>query len=81
MTTEDTLTVIIDRTLSALEKNVDRLVSDMTLIQTMEFIGTLQDMRERQVRYAKKISHKRCVRMGLKNGGNCFMKNKGKGGL
>ena len=70
MTAEDTLTVIIDRTLSALEKNVDRLVSDMTLIQTMEFIGTLQDMRERQVRYAKKISHKRYIHMGLKNGGN-----------
>ena len=54
MTAEDTLTAIIDRTLSALEKNVDRLVGDMTLIQTMEFIGTLQDMRERQTRYTKK---------------------------
>jgi hypothetical protein len=54
MNPERTLTAIIDRTLSALEKNVNRPVSDAKLIQTLEFIGTLQDMRVRQERYTKK---------------------------
>ncbi len=54
MNPERTLTAIIDRTLSALEKNVNRPVSDEKLIQTLEFIGTLQDMRVRQERYTKK---------------------------
>ena len=54
MNTQDTLTLLIDRTLSTLEKNVDRLVGDMTLIQTMEFISALQDIRERYDAYKKK---------------------------
>ena len=59
MNTQDTLTALIDRTLSTLEKNADRLVADMTLIQAMEFISTLQDIRERHATYTQATGKKK----------------------
>jgi len=48
MNTTNTLTALIDRTLAIIDNGLDRNVGDMTLMQAMQFVGTLMDMRERQ---------------------------------
>jgi hypothetical protein len=52
---------IIDRTLVMIEEGVDRNVGDMTLMKSLEFIGILMDIRERQQAHMKRTQKK--VRM------------------
>ena len=49
--TTNTLTALIDRTLAIIDNGLDRNVGDMTLMQAMQFVGILMDMRERQLVY------------------------------
>jgi hypothetical protein len=51
--TEHTLNALIDRTLVIVEEYVDRTVGDMNVMQAMEFVGILMDMRERQQAYER----------------------------
>ena len=39
---------IIDRTIERIDKSVDRLTGDMSLVQVIEIVYMLQDMRERE---------------------------------
>ena len=50
----DTLTQMIDRLISTLDTNIDRLVGDMQLTKVIEVVYALQDMREREAQYNKK---------------------------
>lgn len=54
--TEDTINALIDRTLAIVEEHVDRSVGDMNVMQAMEFVGVLMDMRERQQAYERSSS-------------------------
>ena len=56
MNTQNTLDTLIDRTLATIDKNLDRCVGDMSLMQAMEFVGVLMDMRERQQAYERSSS-------------------------
>ena len=64
--TQNTLNTLIDRTLVTIDKNLDRCVGDMSLMQAMEFVGVLMDIRERQQAYKRnqpkpnKACHKAC---------------------
>jgi hypothetical protein len=51
--TTHTLDTIIDRTISIIDKSLDRHVGDMTLMQAMELVGVLMDIRERQRAYTQ----------------------------
>ena len=53
-TTDNTLNTLIDRTLSIIDNGLDRNVGDMTLMQAMEFVGVLMDIRERQLAYTER---------------------------
>ena len=44
----------IDRLISMLDKNIDRLIGDMPVAKAIEVICMLQDMREHEVNYNKK---------------------------
>ena len=55
-TTDNTLNTLIDRTLSIIDNGLDRNVGDMTLMQAMEFVGVLMDIRERQQTYERSTS-------------------------
>ena len=64
MSTSNTLSVatldtIIDRTITTIDKGIDRHVGDMTLMQAMEVIGALMDLRDRQHLHMQSI--KRCA--------------------
>jgi len=52
-TTDNTINTLIDRTLAIIEKGLDRNVGDMTLIQALELVGVLMDIRERQLVYTE----------------------------
>ena len=54
--TTHTLDTIIDRTISIIDKSLDRHVGDMTLMQAMELVGVLMDIRERQHVYIERSS-------------------------
>jgi len=54
--TQDTLNALIDRTLAIVDEYVDRTVGDMNVMQAMEFVGILMDMRERQQAYERSSS-------------------------
>ena len=56
MNTHDTLNALVDRTLATVNKELDRCVGDMSLMQAMEFVGVLMDIRERQRAYEQRIS-------------------------
>ena len=43
-----TIDAIIERTLNTINKGLDKQVGDMTLMQVMEFMGILMDIRDRQ---------------------------------
>ena len=54
MNTDNTINAIIDRTLSIIDNGLDKQVGDMTLMQAMELVGILMDIRERQHVYTQK---------------------------
>ena len=56
MNTGNTLNALVDRTISIIDKGLDRNVGDMSLMQAMEFVGVLMDIRERQRSYEQRIS-------------------------
>ena len=56
--TQTTIDTIIDRTLAVIDKGLDRYVGDMTLMQAMEFVGILMDIRERQQAHVKHTQKK-----------------------
>ena len=56
--TTNTLTALIDRTLAIIDNGLDRNVGDMTLMQAMQFVGILMDMRERQLVYTQESNPK-----------------------
>ena len=56
--TQNTIDTIIDRTLAIIDKGIDSNVGDMTLMQAMEFVGVLMDIRERQQAHMKHTQKK-----------------------
>ena len=50
----DTLTQMIDRLISTLDRNIDRLVGDMQVTEAIGVIHMLQDMCEREAQHNKK---------------------------
>jgi len=56
MNIDNTLNALIDRTLSIIDNGLDRNVGDMSLMQAMELVGILMDMRERQQAYSERSS-------------------------
>ena len=73
MNTSNTLNTLVERTLAIIDKGLDRNVGDMNLMQAMEFVGVLMDIRERQRAYEKRMSsHARtcnntCVKKPTRN--------------
>ena len=53
-TTDNTMNTLIARTLAIIDNGLDRNVGDMTLMQAMEFVGVLMDIRERQLSYTER---------------------------
>jgi len=53
MNTQNILDTLIDRTITIIDKGLDRNVGDMNLMQAMEFVGVLMDIRERQQSYER----------------------------
>ena len=58
MNTQNTLNTLINKTLTVIEEGLDRNVGDMTLMQAMEFVGVLMDIRERQQAHVKHTQKK-----------------------
>lgn len=56
MNIDSTIDAMIDRTLSIIAHGLDRNVGDMSLMQAMEFVGVLMDIRERQQAYTERSS-------------------------
>lgn len=56
MNIDSTIDAMIDRTLSIIDNGLDRNVGDMSLMQAMEFVGVLMDIRERQQAYTERSS-------------------------
>ena len=56
MNTQNTLDAIIDRTLSIIDNGLDRNVGDMTLMNALELVGIMMDIRERQQVYIERSS-------------------------
>ena len=54
--TQDTIDKIIDRTMKMVEDNLTQLTGDMRLMQAIEFIGVMMDIRERQQVYVRSTS-------------------------
>lgn len=53
MNTDNTISALIDRTLAVIDRGLDRNIGDMTLMEAIEFVGMLMDMRERQLVYTQ----------------------------
>ena len=56
MNTDNTLNTLIDRTLTIIDNGLDRSVGDMKLLEALELVGVLMDMRERQQAYQRNQS-------------------------
>ena len=56
MNISTTIDAMIDRTLAIIDNGLDRNVGDMSLMQAMEFVGVLMDMRERQQAHSERSS-------------------------
>ena len=54
--TQNTIDAMIDRTLSIIDKGIDNNVGDMTLMNALELVGILMDIRERQHVYIERSS-------------------------
>jgi len=55
--TAQTITDMIDRLVSTLNTNMDRLTQDTSIVQAIELVYMLQDMREREQEYKRKKTH------------------------
>ena len=55
--TSQTITHMIDRLVNTLNTNMDRLTQDTGLVQAIELVYMLQDMREREQGYRRKKTH------------------------
>ena len=55
--TTQAITDMIDRLVSTLNTNMDRLTQDTGLVQAIELVYRLQDMREREQEYKRKKTH------------------------
>ena len=53
MNTDNTLNALIERTLTIIDNGLDRSVGDMKLLEALELVGILMDMRERQQTYLR----------------------------
>ena len=51
--TDNAINALIDRTLSIIDNGLDRNVGDMKLMEALELVGILMDMRERQLVYTQ----------------------------
>ena len=51
--TQNTLDTLIDRTLAIIDNGLDRSVGDMKLLEALELVGVLMDIRERQQAYKR----------------------------
>ena len=56
--TQHTLTALIDRTLAIIDNRLDSNVGDMTLLDALELVGVLMDIRERQLVYDEQVNPK-----------------------
>ena len=56
--TDNAINTLIDRTLAIIDNGLDRSVGDMSLIDAMEFVGVLMDIRERQLVYTQESNPK-----------------------
>ena len=51
--TDNAINALIDRTLAIIDNGLDRSVGDMKLIEALELVGILMDIRERQLVYTQ----------------------------
>tara|TARA_R100000030_G_scaffold95788_1_gene83461 strand:+ start:1219 stop:1446 length:228 start_codon:yes stop_codon:yes gene_type:complete len=56
--TDNAINTLIDRTLAIIDNGLDRSVGDMSLIDALEFVGVLMDIRERQLVYSQESNPK-----------------------
>lgn len=54
--TDNAINALIDRTLSIIDNGLDRSVGDMKLLEALELVGVLMDIRERQQAYSERSS-------------------------
>jgi hypothetical protein len=51
------ITDMIERCLDMLDESINKFVGDMSPMEALEFIGTLQNIREREARYVSLCGH------------------------
>jgi hypothetical protein len=56
MNTDNAINTLIDRTLAIIDNGLDRSVGDMKLIEALELVGILMDIRERQLVYTQEVN-------------------------
>ena len=56
--TDNAINALIDRTLAIIDNGLERSVGDMSLMDAMEFVGILMDIRERQLVYTQESNPK-----------------------
>ena len=56
--TDNAINALIDRTLAIIDNGLDRSVGDMKLIEALELVGILMDIRERQLVYTQESNPK-----------------------
>ena len=56
--TDNAINALIDRTLAIIDNGLDRSVGDMKLIEALELVGILMDIRERQLVYSQEANPK-----------------------
>ena len=56
--TDNAINTLIDRTLAIIDNGLDRSVGDMKLMEALELVGILMDIRERQLVYTQESNPK-----------------------
>ena len=56
--TDNAINTLIDRTLAIIDNGLDRSIGDMSLMDAMELVGVLMDIRERQLVYTQESNPK-----------------------
>lgn len=56
MNTDNAINTLIDRTLAIIDNGLDRSVGDMKLLEALELVGILMDIRERQLVYTQEAN-------------------------
>jgi hypothetical protein len=56
--TDNAINTLIDRTLAIIDNGLERSVGDMRLMDALEFVGILMDIRERQLVYSQEVNPK-----------------------